>query len=129
MTAMHVAKGVNASMYNPGYQHAAPVPISVGQAGQFTGTFTVLGQPHTITVDFYGWTPGVRTFTGLTSKGVALPDVVAKGAWGLSSIARLTFSGGTTTVGGGGYGDARLANEGERRWARSRSGGRRASRR
>ena len=83
MTAIHAAKGVNASMYSPGSNTLVAVPVSIGQAGQFTGSFLVLGQQHTITVDFFAWTPGMQTFTGLTTKGMALPSVVAAGSFNL----------------------------------------------
>ena len=56
------------------------VPLSNGRAGQFTGTFTIVGITHHITVDFYAWTPGSIAFTGLTEKSMALPDVTAAGS-------------------------------------------------
>jgi hypothetical protein len=59
------------------------IPLSVGKAGNFVGSFTVLGSYHFITVDFYAWTPGTVTFTGLTSAGVPLPDVVAMGSFAI----------------------------------------------
>jgi hypothetical protein len=85
MTAAHAAKGVNASMFNPGINTLVAVPVSIGKAGIFTGFFTVLGAPHTITVDFFAWTPGMQTFTGLTTKGAALPTVVAAGSFNLTA--------------------------------------------
>ena len=93
MTANHVAKGVNASMYNPGVNTLVQVPLSVGIADQVTGSFIVTGQAHTITVDFFAWTPGGQTFTGLTTKGVALPDVGAMGSFNLTAM-----GGGTVTL-------------------------------
>jgi PEP-CTERM motif-containing protein len=93
MTAIHAAKGVNASMYSPGSNTLVAVPVSIGKAGQFTGSFLVLGQQHTITVDFGAWTPGMATFTGLTTKGVALPTVVAAGSFMLNG-----GGGGTVTL-------------------------------
>jgi hypothetical protein len=93
MTAAHAAKGVNASMFNPGVNTLVAVPVSIGKAGQFTGFFTVLGGPHTITVDFFAWTPGMQTFTGLTTKGAALPTVVAAGSFNLTAN-----GGGTVTL-------------------------------
>jgi hypothetical protein len=101
MTAAHLGMGVNASMYNVGVNTLVRIPISVGRNGQFTNTFTVLGVYHTITVDFFGWTPGTRVFTGLTSKGVALPDVVAMGSWALSPTI-VVGTGTLTSVWGGG---------------------------
>jgi hypothetical protein len=54
------------------------VPLNVGLAGQETGFFYVLTNPHYITVDFYGWTVGAKTFTGLTSKFAPLPTPTLK---------------------------------------------------
>jgi PEP-CTERM motif-containing protein len=93
MTANHVGMGVNQSMFNPGINTLVAVPVSIGQAGQFTGSFIVLGITHTITVDFFAWTPGGTTFTGLTTKGVALPTVMANGSFALSA-----GGGGTVTL-------------------------------
>ena len=93
MTANHVAMGVNQSMFNVGINTLVKVPVSVGKPGQFTGTFIVLGITHTITVDFYAWTPHTKTFTGLTSKGAKLPNVVAKGTFMLTA-----GGGGTVTL-------------------------------
>jgi hypothetical protein len=93
MTAAHAAKGVNASMFNPGVNTLVQVPLSVGVADQVTGTFVVTGQAHTITVDFFAWTPGMQTFTGLTTMGVGLPDVTAVGSFNLTAN-----GGGTVTL-------------------------------
>ncbi len=93
MTAAHVGKGANQSMYNVGINTLVAVPVSIGKAGVFTGYFTVLGAPHTITVDFYAWTPHTITFTGLTNKGVPAPNVVAMGSFNLTSS-----GGGTVTL-------------------------------
>jgi hypothetical protein len=80
--AAHAAKGVNASMQVTGKTTLVKVPLSIGASGRETGYFTVLGNGHYITVDFYAWTPHTLTFTGLTSKFVALPTptVVAMGS-------------------------------------------------
>jgi hypothetical protein len=80
--AAHVAKGVNASMLQAGKTTLVKLPLNIGVAGTTTGSFTVLGSPHYITVDFYAWTPHTLTFTGLTSKFVPLPTptVVAMGS-------------------------------------------------
>jgi hypothetical protein len=91
--AAHVAKGANASKLAPGPTTLVRVPLSVGKAGTVTGYFYVLGSAHYITVDFYAWTPHTRTFTGLTTKGVALPSVVAQGSFGLTG-----FGGGPVTL-------------------------------
>ena len=93
MTANHVAKGANQSMFMTGVNSLVKVPVSVGKPGKFTGSFIVLGITHTITVDFYAWTPHTKTFTGLTSKGAKLPNVVAKGSFMLTA-----GGGGTVTL-------------------------------
>ena len=86
MTANHVAKGVNQSMFNVGVNTLVAVPVSIGKAGTFVGSFIVLGITHTITVDFFAWTPGMQTFAGLTTKGVALPTVMAVGSFNLTAM-------------------------------------------
>jgi hypothetical protein len=93
MSAAHIAKGVNQSMFLVGVNTVVQVPLSVGKAGQFTGTFLVVGAVHKITVDFYAWTPGTLVFTGLTSFGQALPTVTAAGSFNLNSM-----GGGTVTL-------------------------------
>ena len=79
-TAAHNAMGLNQSMFKVGVNTLLAVPLSNGRAGQFTGTFTIVGITHHITVDFYAWTPGSIAFTGLTTKSMALPDVTAAGS-------------------------------------------------
>jgi hypothetical protein len=71
------------------------VPLNVGVAGQETGFFYVLTNLHYITVDFYAWTTGTQTFTGLTSKFAPLPTptVVAMGSNNLTAN-----GGGTVTL-------------------------------
>jgi hypothetical protein len=95
--AAHIGKGANASMLTSitpmGANTLVLVPLSVGKAGTFTGSFYVLGSLHYITVDFYAWTPGTQTFMGLTSKGVPLPDVTAQGSFNLNGA-----GGGTVTL-------------------------------
>jgi hypothetical protein len=93
MTAKHIVMGLNQSMFNVGINTLVKVPLSAGKAGQFTGTFTVVGAPHTITVDFYAWTPNTLIFTGLTTKGAALPTVTAAGSFNLNAQ-----GGGTVTL-------------------------------
>jgi PEP-CTERM motif len=93
MTANHVGMGINASMFNVGANTLVAVPVSIGKAGTFVGSFIVLGITHTITVDFFAWTPGMQTFVGLTSKGVALPTVMAVGSFNLTA-----GGGGTVTL-------------------------------
>jgi hypothetical protein len=85
MTAVHVAHGVNASVFMVGINTLVAVPLSNGKAGQFTSTFFVVGQLHTITVDFFAWTPGTFLFTGLTSGGDPLPNVTAAGSFSLTA--------------------------------------------
>jgi hypothetical protein len=75
----HAAKGVNASLLTAAPTTLVKVPLSIGKAGAVTGYFYVLTNIHYITVDFYAWTPHTRTFTGLTTKGAALPSVIAAG--------------------------------------------------
>jgi hypothetical protein len=80
--AMHT---MNSVWTQPAGQTLVQIPLSVGKAGVFTGTFLVLGSYHYITVDFYAWTPGTLTFTGLTTAGMALPNVVAMGTFNLDA--------------------------------------------
>ena len=81
--AAHVAKGVNASLLTAAPTTLVKVPLSIGKADTATGYFYVLTNIHYLTVDFYAWTPHTLSFTGLTTKGAALPDVVAMGSFGL----------------------------------------------
>jgi hypothetical protein len=84
--ATHVGKGANASMRTVGYTTLVKVPLSIGRAGAHTGWFYALTQLHYLTVDFYGWTPHTRAFTGLTTMGSALPDVVAMGSFRIATL-------------------------------------------
>jgi hypothetical protein len=84
--AVHVAKGANASMLAPGKTTLVKVPLDVGVAGVVTDYFTVSGSPHYVTVDFYGWSPGMRTFTGLTSMFSPLPDAMVTGSFALTPM-------------------------------------------
>ena len=93
MTAIHLPMGVNQSMFNAGINTLVRIPLSHGGARQFTSSFLVLGTYQHLTVDFFDWTPGTQTFTGLTSMGVALPDVVAMG-----SFMQTTYRGTVTLV-------------------------------
>jgi len=92
-TASHVSKGVNQSSFMTGANTLVMVPVNVGVGGQFVGSFLVLGINHFITVDFYGWTPHTLSFGGLTTKGMALPTVVAAGSFNLTAN-----GGGTVTL-------------------------------
>jgi hypothetical protein len=78
--AAHAAKGINASLLTVAPTTLVKVPLSIGKAGVETGYFYVLTNIHYLTVDFYAWTPHTLSFTGLTTKGVALPDVIAMGS-------------------------------------------------
>ena len=93
--AAHLGKGANASMLTPGVTTLVKVPLSVGKAGTFTGSFDVLVDVHYITVDFYAWTPGSKQFTKLTSKYAPLmtPTITAKGSFNLTGM-----GGGTVTL-------------------------------
>jgi hypothetical protein len=93
MSAAHIAKGVNQSMFMVGVNTFVQVPLSDGKQGQFSGTFLVTGVLHKVTVDFYAWTPGTVTFAGLTSKGASLPTVTAAGSFNLTAN-----GGGTVTL-------------------------------
>jgi hypothetical protein len=85
MVTVGGAQHTMGSMWNqPLMGTLVQIPLSVGKAGIATGSFTVLGSYHYITVNFYGWTPGTQTFTGLTTGGVNLPTVVAMGSFNLN---------------------------------------------
>jgi len=90
--AAHAAKGVNASLLTAAPTTLVKVPLSIGKAGVVTGYFYVLTNIHYITVDFYAWTPQNLTFTGLTTKGAALPDVVAAGSFNLDAAGNGTVT-------------------------------------
>jgi hypothetical protein len=86
MVTVGGAQHTMASMWNqPAMGTLVLIPLSVGKAGTANGSFTVLGSYHYITVDFYAWTPGTKPFTGLTTGGVALPDVIAMGSFALTA--------------------------------------------
>lgn len=106
MTAIHNTMGVNQSTFMTGVNTLVMVPVSIGVAGQFTGSFLVIGNNHLITVDFYAWTPHTIAFTGLTTmgkgttpmgggsrNGAPLPNVTASGTWNLTA-----GGGGTVTL-------------------------------
>jgi hypothetical protein len=71
------------------------LPLSAGKAGTAYVYFKVLTNAHYLTVDFYAWTPGTKTFAGLTSKfaPLATPTVVAMGSFNLTAM-----GGGTVTL-------------------------------
>jgi len=74
------------SMYAVGMTTLLKVPLSVGKKGRYTNYFMVLGKLHYLTVDFYDWTPGSKTFTGLSSKYAPLmtPTLTVKGSFNLT---------------------------------------------
>jgi hypothetical protein len=84
--AAHLAKGVNASMLVPGKTTLVRIALNVGGTGSATNSFTVSGSGHYVTVDFYGWSPGMQTFTGLTSKFAPLPDEMVTGSFNLTAM-------------------------------------------
>jgi hypothetical protein len=92
-----LAAHVMGSMYAAGGPGSTLVklPLSAGKAGTAYVYFKVLTNPHYLTVDFYAWTPGTKTFTGLTSKFAPLPTptVVAMGSFNLTAM-----GGGTVTL-------------------------------
>jgi hypothetical protein len=69
------------------------IPLSIGAGASHTQIFYLLSSLHYMTVNFYGWTVGTRSFTGLTSRGVPLPDAV-----GMGSVALTANGGGTLTL-------------------------------
>jgi PEP-CTERM motif len=94
-TATHPLMGTEASMFFAGTT-LVKVPLSVGVKGQFVAPpFTILGVPHNLTVDFYGWTAGSVAITGLTLQyyDLSTPTVVALGSFALSAL-----GGGTVTL-------------------------------
>jgi hypothetical protein len=93
MVTVKVAAATKKGLLAAGMTTLVKVPLSAGKAGVQTGYFYVLTNLHYITVDFYGWTPGAATFTGLTTKGAGLPDVKAAGTFNLTAM-----GGGTVTL-------------------------------
>jgi hypothetical protein len=97
MVTVKLAAHVMGSMYQAGGAGSTLVklPLSAGKAGTAYQYFKVLTNPHYLTVDFYAWTPGTKTFTGLTSKYLPLPTptVVAMGSFNLTAN-----GGGTVTL-------------------------------
>src|SRR5262245_24570960 len=82
MTANHMAKGVNASMFAIGVANLFHVPLDIGESGTFaSSTAIVSGVPISWKVERFAWTVHTQTFTGLTSKGAPIADVVAMGSF------------------------------------------------
>jgi hypothetical protein len=86
--AVHAAKGANASMLTPGKTTLLKLPLSVGADDTLVTYFTnpLGGSTHFLTIDFYGWSPGMHTFTGLTTQSMALPSVMAVGSFDLTAM-------------------------------------------
>jgi hypothetical protein len=105
MTAAHAAMGVNQSIFMVGIHTIVSVPFSIGRTGMFgLGVMTPDGSPgstswtfagalHSGRVSFFAWTPGTLVFSGLTTRGVALPSVIAMGSFDLTAK-----GGGTVTL-------------------------------
>ena len=97
MVTVKLAAHVMGSGYAAGGAGSTLVklPLSAGKAGTAYQYFKVLTNPHYLTVDFYAWTPGTKTFAGLTSKYAPLadPTVVAMGSFNLTAN-----GGGTVTL-------------------------------
>jgi hypothetical protein len=74
------------SMYRPGNLTIVRFPLSAGLNDQLTTYFYALGQLHYMTVDFFGWTPGTRSFKGLTYRGFPISDVTAMGTFALTGL-------------------------------------------
>lgn len=86
MTAMHIGGGVNASMFVPGINTLVHLPLDAGGTGQYNYTTAIIsGIPITVNVDYLGWAVDTQTFTGLTSHGAPIPDVVAMGSFDLNA--------------------------------------------
>lgn len=64
-----------------------PVGLSAGQGGNFQTTAIVPGinVPVEVTVTFHPWTTGTQTFTGLTLRGLAMPDLTVSGTNSLAN--------------------------------------------
>ena len=97
MVSVKLAAHIMGSAYQAGGAGSTLVklPLSAGKAGTAYQYFKVLTAPHYLTVDFYAWTPGAKTFTGLTSKfaPLAVPTVKAIGTFNLTAM-----GGGTVTL-------------------------------
>ena len=97
MVTVKIAAHVMGSMYAPGGPGSTlvKVPLSPGKAGTAYQYFKVVTAPHYLTVDFYAWTAGTKTFADLTSKFVPVrsPTVVAMGSFNLTAM-----GGGTVTL-------------------------------
>jgi hypothetical protein len=77
--------GSDQSMFELGASTFVSIPLSAGKAGGFTNTFQQVGLNGTITVQFYSWTVGSLSFTGLSSVGNALPPATAMGSFSLTA--------------------------------------------
>jgi hypothetical protein len=93
VSAVHAAMGVDQSMFQVGVYTYVAAPLEHGAAGVFVNTFYFGGVTNQVTVDFFAWTPGTLTFTGLTSLGTPIPNVTVMGSFGLTPN-----GGGTVTL-------------------------------
>ena len=97
MVTVKIAAHVMGSMYAPGGVGSTllKLPLSVGKAGTAYQYFKISTNPNYLTIDFYAWTPGTKSFTGLTSKFLPLPTptIVAMGSFNLTAM-----GGGTVTL-------------------------------
>jgi hypothetical protein len=82
---VHAGMGANQSMFRLGASTIVSVPFGVGNAGVLTHTFQALGVHHTITVNFYSWTPASLSFRSLTYVHSQVPSVSAGGSFSLTA--------------------------------------------
>jgi hypothetical protein len=80
MATMYAAGGVGSTLLK--------LPLSAGKAGSVYQYFVIRTNPHYLTVDFYAWTPGTKSFAGLTSKYAPLPTptIFAMGSFNLTAM-------------------------------------------
>jgi hypothetical protein len=88
MVTVRVAAHTKKSSYAAQPTTLVKVPLSVGKVGAVTGYFYVLTNLHYITLDFYAWTPGTVTLSGLTSAFAPAftPTIVAMGSFMLTAL-------------------------------------------
>lgn len=83
---IQVARHTKGSMPGLSISTGLRFPLHVGASDVSTDYFYVLAFPHYATLNEYGWTPGTRVFTGLTSKFAPLPTAVAMGSFMLTPL-------------------------------------------
>jgi hypothetical protein len=69
------------------------LPISVGRDALYSVYHSIGTWPYYTLLRHYGWTPGTLSFMDLTTRGMALPDVVVMGSFDLRA-----GGGGTVTL-------------------------------